>query len=317
MWAQTTRYVYIAVNIPTKYADKELHMNARRNVLILQTEDSPPVVERQFAFTFSDEFPIQTMQSDDKRLYVLSIPKKNMEEEIKHVFEGDPDYVRCLKPPYTLHETNSETIMELKLPFWTDEEDVHVDITKYSVRIRVRNKIDTKRTFWRKNEGPQELRDGWEAIVPEECAWSLDENINAKDEKCRILMICFAKPACNEEERNYQKGTRQDNRFARSKCASNLTGNSGTRFFYEDEDEFDLEAMLIASCFMETDSSFVPAKPENDYRPPHESSKVIDDVKLLPERCKKILHKLLDVHDDNDDDNDDDDGNNDKAMLTN
>ena len=71
---------------------------------------------------------MQTMQTDDKRILVLSIPKSNMGEDVK-CFEGDPDYVRCMQPPYTLYESNTEVIMEIELPFWIDEEDVRVDIT--------------------------------------------------------------------------------------------------------------------------------------------------------------------------------------------
>ena len=78
MWAQTTRHVYIAIMLPTGYKDKELHMDFRGQVLVVQSEDSPPVVERHLAFQPSREFPVQTMQTDDKRFFVLPIPKSNM-----------------------------------------------------------------------------------------------------------------------------------------------------------------------------------------------------------------------------------------------
>ena len=122
MWAQTTRHVYVAIMLPTGYKDKELHMDFRGQVLVVQSEDSPPVVERHLAFQPSREFPVQTMQTEDKRFFVLSIPKSNMGEDIKQCFEGDPDYARCMQPPYTLHESNTEVIMEFELPFWIDEE---------------------------------------------------------------------------------------------------------------------------------------------------------------------------------------------------
>ena len=296
MWAQTTRHVYIAIMLPTGYKDKELHMDFRGQVLVVQSEDSPPVVERHLAFQPSREFPVQTMQTDDKRFLVLSIPKSNMGEDVKKCFEGDPDYVRCMQPPYTLYESNTEVIMEIELPFWIDEEDVRVDITKRTVRVRVTNEIDTIRHFWWKTDGHEELRANWEAIVPEECAWSLDdESVNSKGEKCRILMICFAKPSPDKEEREYKKNMRQDNRFAAAKwCESSKAHESGVRFFIEDEDDFDLESLLISMVFMETGSSFVPAKPEYAYHAPFDTSKTINDVNLLPTRVKTLLDKMLD-----------------------
>jgi len=296
MWAQTTRHVYIAIMLPTGYKDKELHMEFRGQVLLVQSEDSPPVVERQIAFHPSHEFPVQTMQTEDKRFFVLSIPKRNMGEDIKQCFDGDPDYARCVQPPYTLHESNTEVIMEFELPFWIDEEDVRVDITKRSVRVRVTNEIDTIRHFWWKTGGHEELCKNWQAIVPEECAWSLDdESINSRGEKCRVLMICFAKPSPDQEEREYKKNLRQDNRFALAKWVETpTTQETGVRFFIEDEDDFDFESLLISMVFMETGSSFVPAKPEHAYREPFDTSKTISDVNLLPKRVKTVLEKLLD-----------------------
>jgi hypothetical protein len=186
--------------------------------------------------------------------------------------------------------------MEFELPFWIDEEDVRVDITKRSVRVRVTNEIDTIRHFWWKTEGHEELCKNWQAIVPEECAWSLDdESINSRGEKCRVLMICFAKPSPDQEEREYKKNLRQDNRFALAKWVETpTTQETGVRFFIEDEDDFDFESLLISMVFMETGSSFVPAKPEHAYREPFDTSKTISDVNLLPKRVKTVLEKLLD-----------------------
>ena len=39
MWAQTTRHVYVAIMLPTGYKDKELHMDFRGQVLVVQSED--------------------------------------------------------------------------------------------------------------------------------------------------------------------------------------------------------------------------------------------------------------------------------------
>ena len=205
VWAQTTRHVYVAIMLPTGYKDKELHMDFRGQVLVVQSEDSPPVVERHLAFQPSREFPVQTMQTEDKRFFVLSIPKSNMGEDIKQCFEGDPDYARCMQPPYTLHESNTEVIMEFELPFWIDEEDVRVDITKRTVRVRVTNEIDTYVISGGKRKGTKSCaRTGKPSFL--KSAWSLDnESINSKGEKCRLLMICLAKPLPDQEEKEYKK----------------------------------------------------------------------------------------------------------------
>ena len=108
-------------------------------------------------------------------------------------------------------------------------------------------------------------------------------------------MICFAKPSPDKEEREYKKNMRQDNRFAAAKwCESSKAHESGVRFFIEDEDDFDLESLLISMVFMETGSSFVPAKPEYPYHAPFDTSKTINDVNLLPTRVKTLLDKMLD-----------------------
>lgn len=50
MWAQTARFVYLAVYVPTGYRDKALHVELTPRTLLLQPEDSPPVVKRALAF---------------------------------------------------------------------------------------------------------------------------------------------------------------------------------------------------------------------------------------------------------------------------
>ena len=153
------------------------------------------------------------------------------------------------------------------------------------------NEIDTIRHFWWKTDGHEELRANWEAIVPEECAWSLDdESVNSKGEKCRILMICFAKPSPDKEEREYKKNMRQDNRFAAAKwCESSKAHESGVRFFIEDEDDFDLDRCSYRWCLWKP-IEFCTMKPEYISRTIR-YLETINDV--YSRQVKTLLDKML------------------------
>ena len=49
MWAQTARHVYVAVYVPTGYADRQLLFKLGARVMLLQPQDSPPVIQRALA----------------------------------------------------------------------------------------------------------------------------------------------------------------------------------------------------------------------------------------------------------------------------
>jgi HSP20 family molecular chaperone IbpA len=63
--------------------------------------------------------------------------------------QGDSDGARCLAPPYTVSEGEDDVVVELPLPFWTEAEDVRVDVGASQMRVRVRGGADICRTYWR------------------------------------------------------------------------------------------------------------------------------------------------------------------------
>jgi hypothetical protein len=80
-------------------------------------------------------------------------------------------------------------------------------------------------------------------------------------------------------------GKRQDNR---AKERSGSLHRRGYRFFADDEDEFELEDLLEAMCFLETGRTWVPNKPwEQDI-----TSKWVDDMKKLPMGVQHRLQHL-------------------------
>ena len=46
-------------------------------------------------------------------------------------------------------ESTDDVVMELDTPFWTDPEDVSVDIKDCDVSVNVRGSLDMRRTYWR------------------------------------------------------------------------------------------------------------------------------------------------------------------------
>ena len=82
-------------------------------------------------------------------------------------------------------------------------------------------------------------------------------------------------------------GVRQDNR-RQDRPGSMM--QKGMRFFREDEDEFGLEDILQALCFLETGCTYVPPKPWH-----HGSeAKVTEDVASLSQEVQNHLERLLD-----------------------
>lgn len=64
----------------------------------------------------------------------------------------------------------------------------------------------------------------------------------------------------------------------------------GVRFFREDEDEFGLEDILQALCFLETGSAFVPSQPWQHGL----EAKTVEDVSGLSQEVQDHLERLLD-----------------------
>ena len=115
MWAQSMRSVYIAINVPTGYADKELHFDFTGQAVLVQPEDSFPILDRVLANVVDTRYPAEIMQTEDRRFAMIEIRKRKIGEDWKKVFEGDSDYARCMKPLYTLTESNKEVVMEFEL----------------------------------------------------------------------------------------------------------------------------------------------------------------------------------------------------------
>jgi hypothetical protein len=44
--------------------------------------------------------------------------------------QGDSSGARCLKQPYRLVEQTDEVIMEIKVPFWMDKDDIKVRVSE-------------------------------------------------------------------------------------------------------------------------------------------------------------------------------------------
>ena len=177
MWAQTARKVHVAVYVPTGYGDKDLRIeivpdggasgggfgdfgafsdfagaDASGGIVLVQPEDSPPVVERALAGLIDASAPVETLRSRDGRRCALSLTKARPGETWTRLFQGDPDFARSLRQPYVTHETNEEvTVTFDALPFWVRKDDVRVDVTHAGVRVRCESAglENLERTFWR------------------------------------------------------------------------------------------------------------------------------------------------------------------------
>ena len=187
MWAQTARKVYVAVYIPTGYKDKDLRVevapdggfaggggfnsslirdddfsisrasgsSASGGIVLVQPEDSPPVIERALAGLIDASAPVETLRSKDGRRCALSFTKARPGEQGTTLFEGDPSFARCARQPYVVSESNDEVVVTFdSLPFWIRKDDVHVDVTDDGVLVRIESAglENLHRTFWRSDD---------------------------------------------------------------------------------------------------------------------------------------------------------------------
>ncbi|KAI7845861.1 hypothetical protein COHA_000595 [Chlorella ohadii] len=243
MWAQTAATVFLACRVPTGYEDRELVIECTQRGLVLQAEDSPPLIDRLFEHAVDGSRPIETFRTKDNRVCVLCIPKAEYGEHWGRLFRGDSHGARCMQPPYTLSETQDDVIMEIELPFWIDPEDVSVRFGERELAVAVRNTLHLRRTYWRNTEEESRRKAEYQVLLLEECVWSLEEDINAEGERCKLLMLTLARPEPTQEEVSYKKGKRQDNRAASRPGSMH---KKGFRFFADDEDMYGLEDILQA-----------------------------------------------------------------------
>lgn len=291
MWAQTDATLYIACRVPTGYGDRELVVDCSGSTLLVQSEDSPPLIERILDGAVDPSRPIETLKTIDNRVCAIAIPKLEYGKTWPRIFRGDPDGARCLKPPYDLVETDDEAILHIELPFWIDTEDVRVDIDEAGISIAVRGSLYLRRTYWRNRDEESRRRD-YKIVDVEECCWSLEEDTDANGEDCKLLTVTLARPPLTEDEITWKKGQRQDNRAAKRPGSMH---DRGFRFFVDDEDEFDLEEVLEGLCFAECGKAWVPPKPWVYGQEP----RWVRNISELPSGAQGILMKLKEMDKEN------------------
>ena len=77
-------------------------------------------------------------------------------------------------------------ILQTEVPFWIDPDDVSVEIGEKGIDVKVRNNASVKRTFWRNEEEASKNKD-YRVVQVEECSWHLEDDIDARGEKCKLL----------------------------------------------------------------------------------------------------------------------------------
>jgi len=149
-------------------------------------------------------------------------------------------------------------VLNFEVPFWIDSDDVHVDITETGIRVEVRNEVFVRRTFWR-NAEEESRSDAYRVVDVDECSWQLEDDIGQDGEKCKLLSVTLVRPPLTEDEIQWKKGVRQDNRQGKRRGGPH--GLRGYRFFVDDEDEYGLEDYLQALCLLQCGKAWVPVKP--------------------------------------------------------
>lgn len=243
-----------------------------------------PLIERTLDGGIDTSTPLETYRTADNRQMALTLPKEQYGTTWQRLFRGDSDGLRCMQPPCTITETDSEVTLEFELPFWIEEEDVQVDISSTQLSVFVRAELSFRRRYWRNSE--EEQRNAhYAAVDVTESLWSLDADSNSDGQKVQLLTVSLVRPPLTADEVMWKKGRRMDNR------AQERPGGlhqKGVRFFVEDEDEFGLEDTLQAQCFQESGSTFVPAKPWQQGVP----SKQVSQRSLLSAGVQQQLQLL-------------------------
>ena len=265
MWAQTASKIIIACKVPTGYSDTELVINIAGNTLLVQAENSPPLIERALSEPFDTSSPIETIKTQDNTVCIICIQKHEWNHPWKKLFAGDSHGVRSLVPPYDLYEGEDDVILQFEVPFWIDSDDVLVKITETSLTVNVRNFLDVQRTFWR-NAEEEQRQDDYRVVNVEDSSWYLEDDVDANGQKCKILCITLVRPELTMDEVKWKKGIRQDNRQGKRPEGMN---KKGYRLFVDDEDEHGLEDYLQAICLIDSGTTYAPAKPWD----PHQESR--------------------------------------------
>ena len=288
MWAQTARHLFVAVHVPTGFADRALRWAATPQGLKVQAEDSLPVVDRAWAGAVAEGAPVDALRSDDNRMLALRL-RKAAPGAWRAAFAGDSDGARCLRPPYALAEADDDVLLEWPLPAGTRAADVAVDIGERGIAVAVAGGPCLRRTFWADSD-PTRQRP---AVEPAACAWTLrDGDDGGEADAGPLLSLLLAKPAKNEAELRYRSGRRWDNRAAEP---AGHPGRVGARFFEDDADPFGLEDVLQALCFADEGETFMPPKPHRHYAPPHEQPRTARREDQLSEEARRHLALIRDA----------------------
>lgn len=149
MWEQTPMHVILAAKLPTGYEDRRLAVEADGAGLVLQCEDSPPLVSRDWGGSVDSRTPVQVFSTKDHRFAAVVVHKAVPGEEWRRLFRGDSDGLRRLQPPYTLRESDEDVVLEVVLPFWIAPEDVRVEFGDARLVVDVRNEVHLEREYWR------------------------------------------------------------------------------------------------------------------------------------------------------------------------
>lgn len=262
MWAQTPSKVFIACKVPTGYEDRELVIECTGDHLLIQSEDSPPIIDRYLSEPIDTNEPIESIKTADNTMCIISLVKHKWNHPWIKLFKGDPDGSRGLVPPYEIYEGDDDVILQIELPFWIDDNDVRVRIDEHQLVVNVRGSLHFHRTYWRNTEEERKQKE-YRVVDVDECSWYLEDDVDGQGEKCKMLTVTLAKPPLSEDEIKWKKGKRQDNKEAKRPEKMQL---KGYRFFQDDEDLYGLEDMLQAYCFLDCGKTFVPRKPWDHYQ---------------------------------------------------
>jgi len=305
MWAQSGERVFLALHVPTGYADKALKWEASPSGLRVQAEDSAALVRRAWGGAVRADAPVDAVISDDNRLVALTLLKAVPGERWACVFAGDSCGARSLRPPYSLQEADDDVLLEWHLPAWVEAPDVAVEVTVAGVSCRVKGVGQLRRTFWedgdaRARRKPDAPRVG--AVEPTACGWALrdaDEGESDADDgmitdaagkgKGKVLSLMLVKPPLTRDEVQYRSRVRSDNRAAET---PGLPGRRGARFFEDDADPFGLEDVLQALCFAREGRAWAPPKPHEAYGHTRAQAHWARHEAALSEQARKHLALL-------------------------
>jgi hypothetical protein len=70
-------------------------MQPSAHEMVLQAEDSPPIVNRAWAYELDESQPMETFKTKDNRLFTLAVAKKNAGQHWDMVFRVRPSAIRC------------------------------------------------------------------------------------------------------------------------------------------------------------------------------------------------------------------------------